>query len=178
VKWPFRSSSQAATCYYQSNHSKVEAIPLSVLPMDTTNELAGFDLHTIPLMLNVKQGSYEYQLFNLLVWLCQVIEPHLYQLWSEALITRSRAIQINNWSLNYCECKAQRRFLNRLSVAPLEPLYGAIGRFMRGQQEQRRSIKVEKMLKKALFLWKITLRWGRSEFSCPLWWLGISYVDR
>jgi len=27
VKGPFRSSSQAVTCYYQSNHSKVEAIP-------------------------------------------------------------------------------------------------------------------------------------------------------
>jgi len=26
---PFRSSNQAATCYYQSNHSKVEAIPVS-----------------------------------------------------------------------------------------------------------------------------------------------------
>jgi len=25
VKLPFRSSSQAATCYYQSNHSKVKA---------------------------------------------------------------------------------------------------------------------------------------------------------
>jgi len=29
-------SSQAATCYYQSNHSKVEAIPLSALLKDTT----------------------------------------------------------------------------------------------------------------------------------------------
>jgi len=29
---PFLPSSQAATCYYQSNHSKVEAIPLSALP--------------------------------------------------------------------------------------------------------------------------------------------------
>jgi len=28
----------AATCYYQSNHSKVEAIPLSALPKDTTSE--------------------------------------------------------------------------------------------------------------------------------------------
>jgi len=28
----FRSSSQAATCYYQSNHSLIEAIPLSALP--------------------------------------------------------------------------------------------------------------------------------------------------
>jgi len=37
----FRSSSQAATCYYQSNHSKVEAISLSALPKDTTSELAG-----------------------------------------------------------------------------------------------------------------------------------------
>jgi len=39
--WPFRSSSQAATCYYQFNHSKVEAIPVSALPKDTTSELAG-----------------------------------------------------------------------------------------------------------------------------------------
>jgi len=33
---PFWSSSQAATCYYQSNHSKVEA----ALPKDTTSEPA------------------------------------------------------------------------------------------------------------------------------------------
>jgi len=37
AKGPFRSSGQAATCYYQSNHSKVEAIPLSALPKDTTS---------------------------------------------------------------------------------------------------------------------------------------------
>jgi len=42
---PFRSSSQAATCYYQSNHSKVEAIMLSALPKDTTSELAGLFPH-------------------------------------------------------------------------------------------------------------------------------------
>jgi len=36
----FRSSSQAATCYFKSNHSKVEAIPLSALLKDTTSELA------------------------------------------------------------------------------------------------------------------------------------------
>jgi len=43
----FRSSSQAATCYYwyQSNQSKVEAIPLSALPKDTTSELAGLSPH-------------------------------------------------------------------------------------------------------------------------------------
>jgi len=42
----FRSSSQAATyCYYQSNHSKVQAIPWSALPKDTTSELAGLSLH-------------------------------------------------------------------------------------------------------------------------------------
>jgi len=29
------TASQAVTCYYQSNHSKVEAIPLSALPKDT-----------------------------------------------------------------------------------------------------------------------------------------------
>jgi len=44
----FRSSSQAATYYYQSNHSKVEAIPLSALPKAKTSELADLYLHTIP----------------------------------------------------------------------------------------------------------------------------------
>jgi len=33
----FRSSRQAATCYYQSIHSKIEAITLSALPKDTTS---------------------------------------------------------------------------------------------------------------------------------------------
>jgi len=35
-----RSSSQAVTYYYQSNHSKVEAIPLSALPKYSTSELS------------------------------------------------------------------------------------------------------------------------------------------
>jgi len=57
------SSSQAATCYYQSNHSsKVESIPLSALPKDTTSELAGLSPHYSFLMLNAKQESCEYQL--------------------------------------------------------------------------------------------------------------------
>jgi len=42
---PFRSSSQTATCYYQFKHSKVEAIPLSALPKNTTSELAGLFPH-------------------------------------------------------------------------------------------------------------------------------------
>jgi len=47
-------------CYYQSNHSTVEAILLSALPKDTS-ELAGL-FYTLSLfMLNVKQGSCEYQ---------------------------------------------------------------------------------------------------------------------
>jgi len=41
VKGHFRSSSRAATCYYQFNHSKVETIPLSALPKDTISKLAG-----------------------------------------------------------------------------------------------------------------------------------------
>jgi len=45
AKRPFRFSSHAATCYNQSNHSKVEAIPLSDLPKDTTSELTDH-LHT------------------------------------------------------------------------------------------------------------------------------------
>jgi len=45
AKGLFRSSSQAATCYYQFNHSKVEAISLSALPKDTTSELASLSPH-------------------------------------------------------------------------------------------------------------------------------------
>jgi len=41
----FWSSSLATTCYYQSNHTKVEAIPLSALPKDTTSYLAGLPSH-------------------------------------------------------------------------------------------------------------------------------------
>jgi len=40
AKGPFQFLNQAATCYYQSNHSKVEAISLSALLKDTTSELA------------------------------------------------------------------------------------------------------------------------------------------
>jgi len=32
-------------CYYQSNHAKVEEIPLSALVKDTTSELAGLSPH-------------------------------------------------------------------------------------------------------------------------------------
>jgi len=45
AKESFRSSSQAATCYYQFNHSKVETIPLNALHKDTTSELAGLSSH-------------------------------------------------------------------------------------------------------------------------------------
>jgi len=64
AKGPLRSSSETATCYYQSNHSKVEAIPLSALPKDTIRANLPAYLHAIPLMLNVKQGSCEYQHFK------------------------------------------------------------------------------------------------------------------
>jgi len=43
----FRSSSQAAVCYYLSNELKVEAIPLSALPKDAIVNLPAY-LHTIP----------------------------------------------------------------------------------------------------------------------------------
>jgi len=59
AKGLLRSSSQATTCYYQSNHSKVEAFPLSALPKDTTSKLAGLSPHYLFFMLNVKQGSCE-----------------------------------------------------------------------------------------------------------------------
>jgi len=66
AKWPLQSSSQAATRYYQSNHSKVEAILLSALLKDKTCTLAGLSPQsTLTLkMLNVKQESCEYQLLK------------------------------------------------------------------------------------------------------------------
>jgi len=45
AKRPFWSSNQVAVCYYPSSHSKVEAIPLSALPKDTTSEHSGVSLH-------------------------------------------------------------------------------------------------------------------------------------
>jgi len=50
--------------FYQSIHSYVEAIPLSALPKDTTNELAGLPSHYPSFMLNVMQGSRKYQLLK------------------------------------------------------------------------------------------------------------------
>jgi len=43
-----------------STQIKVEAIPLSALPKDTTSELGGLPSHYLFFMLNVKQGSCEY----------------------------------------------------------------------------------------------------------------------
>jgi len=54
----------STTSYYQSNHSKVDAISLIALLKGKTSKLAPAYLHTIPLILNVKQGSQEYQLFK------------------------------------------------------------------------------------------------------------------
>jgi len=59
VKRPFRTASQATTCYYQSNHSNVEATPLSACPKDTTSEISSLSSYYTSLMLNVKQGSCE-----------------------------------------------------------------------------------------------------------------------
>jgi len=60
VKCPFQSSSQAVTCYYQSNHSKVKPVSFKRLSQ-------GHNKRTCPLiftlslfMLNVEQENYEY----------------------------------------------------------------------------------------------------------------------
>jgi len=46
VKVPRPGDSEGTfSVYYQSNHSKVEAIPLSALLKDTTSELAGLASH-------------------------------------------------------------------------------------------------------------------------------------
>jgi len=52
AKGPFRSSSQAATCYYQSNHVKCLA--------QGHKKRTSRHIFTFPLMLKVKQGSSEY----------------------------------------------------------------------------------------------------------------------
>jgi len=45
AKGPLRPSSKDAIGYCQSNHSKVEAIPYSAFPKDTTSELTGLSSH-------------------------------------------------------------------------------------------------------------------------------------
>jgi len=67
AKGPFRFSSQ--TIYHlllpvYPLIGKVEAIQLNALPKDTTSELASLSSHYLSFMLNVKQGSCEYQLFE------------------------------------------------------------------------------------------------------------------
>jgi len=58
-----RSSSWAATCYYQSYYSMVEAIPSSTLTKNTTSKHAGLSFHYV-LILNVKLRSCEYLLLK------------------------------------------------------------------------------------------------------------------
>jgi len=59
---------RAATCYYQFNYSKVEAISLSAFPKDTTSELAGLSSYYPFIMLNDKQESCEYQILVFLTF--------------------------------------------------------------------------------------------------------------
>jgi len=63
AKW-LTYARQAASCYYQPNQSKIEAIPLSALPKETTSELASLSLHYPFFMQNVKQRSCEFQLLK------------------------------------------------------------------------------------------------------------------
>jgi len=60
---PLQNLSQAAACYL-SNHLKVKDYPVKTLAQGHNKRTCRFDLHAIPLMLNVKQGSYEYQRFK------------------------------------------------------------------------------------------------------------------
>jgi len=61
----FGVPSRGATCYYQSNHSKLEAISLSALLKEAKKASLPDYLHTISfLMLSVKQGSCDYHLLK------------------------------------------------------------------------------------------------------------------
>jgi len=72
TKWPLQSSNQAATCYYQSSHPKVEAIPVSSLTKSTKSELARLSSHYHFLMFHAErqEESCENQLlkFFSLIW--------------------------------------------------------------------------------------------------------------
>jgi len=83
-----QSSIQTATCYYQYNYSKAEAIPLSVLHKDTTSELADLSSHFPFLILNVKQRICEYQLLKSFgPTRGQGIEPRFIEYRADALTT-------------------------------------------------------------------------------------------
>jgi len=83
AKGPFRSSSQAATCYYQPNYSKEDAIPVSALSKDTTSKLVGLSSHYPFFMLNVKQGSCEYQLLKYFGLTRPGNQAQVYRLWGK-----------------------------------------------------------------------------------------------
>jgi len=75
TKWPFmRSSSQAATCYYQFNHSKEEVIPLSTLSKDTTSELSGLSSLSLFLCWTSSREAVNINFQSILIWLGQGIE--------------------------------------------------------------------------------------------------------
>jgi len=63
LPWPGESemtlqfSSQAATCYWQSNHSEVEAISLSALPKYTTSEFLDLSFFTLSLFNAERQAE-------------------------------------------------------------------------------------------------------------------------
>jgi len=57
-------NAQAATCYYQSDHSKVEAIPLNALPKD--QNLLTY-LHIIPFNAERQAGKLRIQTFKSLL---------------------------------------------------------------------------------------------------------------
>jgi len=67
-----------------SNHSKVEAIPLSVLPKDTTSALSGLTSHYPFLMLNVKSCW----------WGIQLAEVYERRIRTRSLIMESRLQQM------------------------------------------------------------------------------------
>jgi len=64
----FSVSSEAVTCCYQSNSSKVEAIPLSDLPKDTISELAGLPSH-YPFLYSERQAEKLYIPTFKVIWL-------------------------------------------------------------------------------------------------------------
>jgi len=74
AKWPLRSSSQAATCYYQCNHSKGRCNPVKCLSKNTSYNLSAY-FHTTGISLLRQARKLWIPTFKVLVGFDEGIQP-------------------------------------------------------------------------------------------------------
>jgi len=85
----FRSSSQAATFYYQSNHSKADTIPLSALLKDTSEFASWFSTHSLHCWTSSREAV-NTNVLSILVRLDEGIERSTTDYEANAITTRPR----------------------------------------------------------------------------------------